>query len=299
MSQVDIQLFNRTTQKIESELVYEQWFMDFFYGTRIGMWLADKVLKRPFLSALVGARKHTPKSKESIQSFIQEYGIDINEVADPIESFETFNAFFIRTLKEGARPIPQGAEALISPADGRLIHFPINQDTVIPVKGSAFTIQGLLADASLASRFRDGDCIIVRLAPADYHRFIYLDAGKQSGHRHIHGSLHSVSPYAIWQGLKVFTENRRELCLLETENFGAVAQVDVGAMLVGKMVQSQEHGGTFTRGDEKGYFEFGGSTIVLLFESGKIQLDPDIREYSSQGIETLVKCGSQIGTKPE
>ena len=299
MSEVHIRLFNRATGELESEVVFEQWFMDFFYGTRLGLFITETVLKRPFLSEFFGKKRHTRQSTQTIATFIEEHAVNTDEILDPLDSFESFNAFFIRKLKPGSRPIAPDPKALISPADGRLLHFPIENEAVIPVKGASFSIPELLADSSLAERFHGGDCIIIRLAPADYHRFIYIDSGKHSGHRSIVGALHSVSPYAIWQGLKIFTENQRQLCVLDTELFGTVAHIDVGAMLIGRMVQEHPRESAFNRADEKGYFEFGGSTIVLLFEPGRIAIDQDIREYSARGIESVVKCGSQIGTQKE
>jgi len=298
MSDLEIELYNRQTQSLEAEVVFEQWFMDFFYGTALGVWLSDKLIKKPWVTQLYKRFKHSPKSKESIPDFIEQYEINVDEIRDSIESFATFNEFFIRELVDGARPIDTTPEHLISPADGRIIHYPISGGTVIPIKGAEFDLTALLKDAALAARYEGGDCFVVRLAPADYHRYGYIDSGCHDGHRKINGFLHSVSPYALRQNLEVFTQNQRESCVLETDHFGVVTQIDVGALLVGKIVQRQPQGGRFKRGDQKGYFEFGGSTVILLFEPNRVVPDDDILIYSRRGIETIVQYGAKIGSKP-
>jgi len=297
MSQNEIQLYNRQTQSLEAEVVFEQWFMDFFYGTPFGVWLCDKLIKKPWFTHTYKRVKHSPKSKEGIADFIAQYDIDVDEIRDPVDSFASFNAFFIRELVDGARPIDTTPEHLISPADGRIIHYPISGRTVIPVKGAEFDLTTLLKDAALAARYEGGDCFVVRLAPADYHRYGYIDSGRHDAHRKINGFLHSVSPYALRQNLEVFTQNQRESCELHTEHFGVVTHIDVGALLVGKIIQQHPQGGQFKRGDQKGYFEFGGSTVILLFEPKTVIPDEDILSYSQRGIETIVQYGVKIGTK--
>ncbi|MBO34259.1 MAG: phosphatidylserine decarboxylase [Rhodospirillaceae bacterium] len=295
MSIVDIRLYNRLTKSLEYEVVFERRFMEFFYGTRLGIWICEHLLKKLWFSRCYGRVKRHANSKESIVSFIEQYGIDTGEILRPLEEFANFNEFFIRELVDGARPIDNTPGHLISPADGRIIHYPITNRTVIPVKGAYFDIAVLLGDAALAAQYNGGDCFITRLAPTDYHRYGYIDSGRHDQHSRINGFLHSVSPYALQRNLRVFTENQRELCVLHTDNFGTVAQIDVGAMVVGRVVQHKPEGGRFERGEQKGYFEFGGSTVILLFEPGIVVPDQDILHYSRDGIETIVKYGSKIG----
>ena len=297
MSAIEIELYNRHTQCLEEEVVFEKWFMDFFYGTPFGLWLCEHFINKPWFTKLMSRQKHQSKSKNSIEKFITQYNINVDEIRDPIDSFATFNDFFIRELVDGARPIDPHPSHLISPADGRILHYPICSDQVIPVKGTHFDLASLLQNNELTELYNGGDCIVVRLAPADYHRFGYIDSGHHDGHQSINGFLHSVSPYALRHNLKVFTENQRELCVLHTQNFGKVAHIDVGALLVGKIIQHHPQGGRFQKGAQKGYFEFGGSTVILLFEPNTIEVDQDIRDYSQQGIETIVQYGTKIGTK--
>ncbi|MBI3759968.1 MAG: phosphatidylserine decarboxylase [Deltaproteobacteria bacterium] len=202
----------------------------------------------------------------------------------------------MRKLKPEARPIDREPAHLISLADSRLIAYEIKHETILPVKGRALTVRELLR-AALAAQYHDGLCLIFRLAPVDYHRFCYVDDGEQSPVKVINGYYRSVNPLAIWKQLPVFSENQREYCVLKTHNFGDVVQVDVGATSVGRIVQRQRQGGPCQRGAEKGYFEFGGSTSILLFKAGVVQLDDDIAEYSAKGIETIVRLGERLGAR--
>ena len=292
---VDIPLYNRLTKSLEYEVVFERRFMEFFYGTGLGVWICEHLLKKLWFSRCYGRVKHHANSKASIAPFVERYAINTDEILQPLEEYASFNEFFIRELVDGARPIDNTPGHLISPADGRVIHYPITNSTVIPVKGAHFDIAALLDDAALATQYNGGDCFIIRLAPVDYHRYGYIDSGKHDKHSRVNGFLHSVSPYALQRNLKVFTENQRELCVLHTDNFGTVIQVEVGALVVGRIVQHQPEGGRFERGEQKGYFEFGGSTVILLFEPAIVVPDKDILDYSRDGIETIVKYGSKIG----
>jgi len=279
-------------------VVFEKWFMDFCYDTRIGQIITNAVLKGRGFSKLVASTKHKATAPAELREFAGKYGISLEEIRDPLESFATFNDFFIRKLKPGARSVDQNPKHLISPADARLFHYRIDEGTILPLKGKPFTVPRLIRNEDLSKRYEGGQCLVFRLAPADYHRFAYIDQGQHDGHEEVDGHLHSVSPYALRKGLPIFEENYRQYCVLETENFGRVVHLDVGAMAIGSIIQNQSSGGQFQRGDEKGYFEFGGSTIILLFEKDRMQIDDDIAHYSEQGIECLVKYGQKIGTSP-
>jgi phosphatidylserine decarboxylase len=297
MPLVDIQLYNRQTKSLEKETVFEKRVMELAYGTSLGVQICQLLLKKPWFSHLYGWIKRQPSSKTAIHLFVEKYGIDTHEIRQPLEKFANFNEFFIRELVDGARPIDNTPEHLISPSDGRMIHYPVLNQAVIPVKGVRFDIATLLNDAVLAAQYDGGDCFVTRLAPIDYHRYGYIDSGTHGKHHKINGFLHSVSPYALQRNLRVFTGNQRESCVLHTDNFGTVIQIDVGALAVGKIVQHQPQGGRFERGEQKGYFEFGGSTVILLFEPNIVVPDEDILHHSRAGIETIVKYGSKIGRR--
>ncbi|MCI0524917.1 MAG: phosphatidylserine decarboxylase, partial [Acidobacteria bacterium] len=238
-----------------------------------------------------------PGSKTKIRNFVENYGVNVDEIERPIESFNCFNEFFIRKLKPSARPIDRDPSSLISIADCRLSTYPIREDMVYPVKARSFTLARLVGDEGIAAAYAGGLCLIFRLAPVDYHRFAFVDDCEQTPVKVINGFYRSVHPLSLRRMKAVFTENRREYCVLKTANFGDVIHIDVGATGVGRIVQNHPGGGVFARGDEKGYFEFGGSTVILLLKRGAARIDEDIAEYSSRGIETIVRYGEKIGRK--
>jgi phosphatidylserine decarboxylase len=172
----------------------------------------------------------------------------------------------------------------------------VEGETIVPIKGLRFPLAQLLADGALESRYRGGLCLVFRLAPMDYHRFCYVDDGEHGPVRRIPGYYHSVHPLALRAGIPALATNYRELTVLETRNFGSVVHIDVGALGVGKIVQHRAGGGPFQRGEEKGYFEWGASTTLLLLQT-PVCIDDDIMHYSRQGIETRVRYGSRIGRR--
>jgi phosphatidylserine decarboxylase len=292
-----ILLYNRKTVSLEEEAVFEKDVMEFFYGSRLGFFITELLFKHKWATELYARLQRSPRSKAKIRRFVENHGVNLDEIERPIESFNSFNEFFIRRLKPSARPIDRDPMGLISIADCRLSAYPILKDAVYPVKAGSFTIARLVGDEELAAGYAGGLCLIFRLAPVDYHRFGYVDACEQSPVEVINGFYRSVHPLSLRRMKAVFTENRRERCVLKTANFGDVLHIDVGATGVGRIVQHHPGGGRFTRGEEKGYFEFGGSTVILLLKPGAAKIDHDIAEFSSRGIETIVRYGEKIGDK--
>lgn len=295
--QAPVQIYNRETNAVEKENVFEEKFMDIFYGTSIGRCITRACLSRKFFSKIYGRRQKQPASTRHIRPFIEKYDINIDELEKPVSKFQNFNEFFTRKIRSSARPIAKDPETLIAPADGRLLVYTLKDDLILPVKGRTFTLGELLGDDEAANVWQGGCCVKLRLAPSDYHRFCYIDSGFHGPVIHVDGKFHSVSPLALRHNLKILHGNDREYVLFDTDNFGKVAHIDIGAMVVGKIHQHFRQGTSFLKGEEKGYFEFGGSTIILLFESGKVLLDQDILDYSRNNIETLVQYGSAIGKK--
>jgi phosphatidylserine decarboxylase len=292
-----ILLYNRKTGSLEEEAVFERDVMKFFYGSRLGFFLTELLFKHRWATELYARLQHSPGSKPKIRRFVEDHGIDLDELARPVESFESFNEFFIRRLKPSARPIDRDPDNLISIADCRLSVYPIREDAVYPVKAGHFGVARLLGDEEIAAAYSGGLCLIFRLAPVDYHRFGYVDDCEQSPVEAVNGFYRSVHPLSLRKMKAVFTENRRECCVLKTANFGEVIHIDVGATGVGRIVQHHPGGGRFVRGEEKGYFEFGGSTVILLLKQGAAKIDDDIVEHSGRGIETIVRYGEKIGCK--
>lgn len=293
-----IWLYNRQSGQLETEQVYAQSSMDFLYGTRRGRLLERWLVSQRPVSWLYGRLRERPDpGQKAIRAFVEQYNIDLEELAQPLESFVSFQEFFVRHLRPGARPLPSDPHALMACADARLLALPLKRECLLPVKGRALNLDELLRNRSLAQQFSGGLALVFRLAPVDYHRFGYLDDGHHGPHVRLHGRLHSVSPLALRSGLPVWRENEREYTLLHTRHFGPVLHLDVGALLVGRIVQQQPSGGDFVRGQEKGYFEWGGSTVIQLLMPGRVQLDNDLLEMSTRGIETRVRYGMVIGRK--
>lgn len=295
-------LYNRQTGRIEEETIFGATAMKFLFGSNFGFWLTEALLKHRWVTESYARRQHSPRSQAQIQRFVENFGINVDEVEHPPAHYRTFNEFFTRRLKASARPIDLDPHNLISIADCRLLAYEVKEQTVYTVKAKSFTIAELF-DGALANdylrRFYGGLCLIFRLAPVDYHRYGYLDDCEQGPVRVINGFYRSVHPFSLRRMKAVFTENRREYCILKTKNFGDVLHVDVGATSVGRIVQQSPQGGAFQRGAEKGYFEFGGSTVILLLQPNVVRIDDDIANYTMQGIETIVRYGERIGRKAE
>jgi phosphatidylserine decarboxylase len=292
-----ILLYDRKAKSVREEEIFERDVMKFFYGSRLGFFLTELFLKHRWATEIYARTQHGPGSRVKIKKFIEMYGVDLDEVERPVDSYRTFNEFFIRKLKPSARPIDCQPGHLISIADCRLAVYPIRKDAVYPVKAKSFTVAQLLGDRDHAAKYIGGLCLIFRLAPVDYHRFGYVDDCEQSPVEVINGFYRSVHPLSLRKMKAVFTENQREFCALKTANFGEVIHIDVGATGVGRIVQNHPNGGSFVRGEEKGYFEFGGSTVILLLQPGVARIDEDIAEYAHRGIETIVRYGEKIGVK--
>lgn len=273
-----------------------------------GLDLAKKRRIRQLLKALSvkqGRKFDLPALKNDIRSFIKFHSLDLSECleVDPLK-YSTFNDFFYRKLKPGSRPIysPQDDRVVVSPADCRCTAYnSVDEATEFWVKGRNFTLAKLfngnfdnLQDTSL---FKPSECSlgIFRLAPQDYHRFHSPVTGTVKSIKHIDGEYYTVNPMAIRSELDVFGENVRTLISIETEDFGNVIMVAVGAMMVGSIVLTINEGDTLARGDEVGYFKFGGSTILLLFESKFFRFDSDITGNSVSSIETLIRVGQSVG----
>jgi phosphatidylserine decarboxylase len=291
-----ILVYNRQSKIIEEE-VFERRLTNLFYGTYLGRCFSTLFLPWRPLSSLYGRLQNRPTSSRKIDRFIEKFRINTDEIDVPPGGYRCFNDFFTRKLRSGRRSIHPDPCTLISPADSRVLAYSIKEGTVYPVKGVTFTVEELIADGPVASAYEGGLCVVFRLAPSDYHRFCYIDDGEQGPVSSIGGNLHSVNPVAIQWNLKIFQKNYRECCILKTKNFGDVLEIEVGALFVGKIHQNLRGGGRFFRGQEKGFFEFGASTIIMVFKPSIVAVDEDVVEYSRKGIETLVQYGSAIGKR--
>jgi phosphatidylserine decarboxylase len=252
-----------------------------------------QLLIRPANSKFVGRIMDSGLSRHLIPRFVKKNNIDLSDYKD--EKYQSFNAFFIREAKEGTRPISLKPQDVISPCDGKLTAYKITADSIFEIKNSVYDLKSMLKDKKLAEDFTDGTCLIFRLMPNDYHRYCFIDDGEVISRKKIRGVLHTVRPIAL-KKYRIYKRNAREYAVLNTENFGTVIQMEVGALFVGR-IKNNPGIQKFKRGDEKGMFEFGGSTVVMLFKKGAVKVEGVIFENTDVNVETIVKMGTVIGCK--
>lgn len=293
-----IRYYNRSTQSLETEQVYGEGFLRWTYGSPLGAIALHAFVKRPFFSAWYGWRMNAAKSATRIAPFIQRYGVDAKEFADAPESFASFNEFFYRKLKPAARPIEPDPSRIVFPADGRHLGFQraSSIDSVF-VKGQKFDLTALLGDDKLAKRFADGALVLSRLCPVDYHRYHFPCAGIPSATHTIQGPLFSVSPIALREKISYLWTNKRSITQLETPDLGTVLLLEIGATCVGEIHQTFKPGTAVEKGAEKGYFAFGGSSTIIIFEPGAVKLDADLLEQSSNQTELYARMGESMARK--
>ena len=282
-------IFNRRTKEYTEEK--ESIKLRFLYYNFVGR-VFLKILTRKPLTNLGGCYMNTKLSTRRIPKFIKQNKINMDEYID--EEYNSFNQFFIRKIKDGARMLPKDKNLFLSPADSKLSVYPIDEETVLSIKNSKYTIDEFVRDKELAEKYKGGYCFVYRLCVDDYHRYFFIDNGNIKDQKKIKGVFHTVQPIAF-KKYNVFSENSRECTILETENFGIITQIEVGALMVGRIHNNKVD--TFKRGDEKGYFLFGGSTVVLLVEKDKVIVDKDILNHSKQDIETKVLLYDVVGKK--
>lgn len=291
-----IAYLERHTGRVVPEPNLDEGFLRWYYADPSARWARDRFFTSAFVSHAYGLFKRTPWSRREIPAFIETFGLDVSEFADPVASFGHFNAFFERRLRPEARPFAAEPGRLPAPADGKVLVVPaMGAAMTLPIKGAEVSLAGLLASEEAARPFVGGAAAVIRLAPQDYHRFHFPDDGTAATARTVPGRYHSVNPMAIAAVPGLFCANKRAVTLLDSDHFGRVAMIEVGAMTVGTIVQTFAPG-RVARGQEKGTFRFGGSTVVLLFEPGRVQFDADLLAASARGLEVHVKAGEAIGS---
>lgn len=289
-----IKYIDRSTGKEQQESVPAEGTMKWLYGAALGKATLHLLMKRKLVSALGGWYMNTSASKKRVLPFIESYKIQMSDYLQTDGSqFKHFNDFFYRKINPNKRPIGDG---VVSPADGKTLAFQsISDSQKFFIKGSEFDLKRFLGTDELADKFKGGSMLIIRLAPTDYHRYHFPAKGIASETEIIKGHYYSVSPIALQQSLEIFCENKRSKSILETNQFGDILISEVGATMVGSILQTYKSNSTVEAGEEKGYFAFGGSTVVLLFEKGKVQLSQDLLTNTKNGMETQVLMGQTIG----
>jgi phosphatidylserine decarboxylase len=295
---LEIQYYNRRKEEIEVEKVYGDGLIKWMYESFSGKVLSNLLVKGP-LSAIYGATQSSKASANKIPKFIENFKINMDEYKpeegqSAARPYSSFNKFFIRQFKDGKRPFPTEKNKMGAFAEARYYGYEsISDDETIPVKGKYLNATELLDNSNWDDTFKDGPLLLARLCPVDYHRFHYPDDGIVLDHYKVRGELHSVNPLALREKADIFSQNLREVTILETKNFGKIAYVEVGAMMVGKIKQSTDLT-TFKKGDEKGYFLFGGSTVIIIGEKGKWKPAADICERTQNSMETYIQLGEAL-----
>ena len=292
-----IEFYNRDTGAVETESVYGESFLRWAYGNPLGRLSVELAVKRLWFSRWYGWRMDRPASRDKIEPFIRDFGVDESEFADPVASYRTFNEFFYRKLNPEARPVVEGESVAIFPADGRHLAIPdLNAADSFYIKGQRFDLAAFLGDRQLAEEFDGGSVLISRLCPVDYHRFHFPVSGQAGAARILPGTLRSVSPLALRRHLSILWENRRARTEVNSSAFGKVIVMEVGATCVGGMHQTFTSDQTVAKGAEKGYFSFGGSCVTTIFKKGAIRFDDDLIEHSAQSREVYARMGDRCGS---
>ena len=293
-----IKYYNRDTKEYEIEKVAGENYLNWTYSSPLGMKFLELFVKKKIFSKIYGYTCDRPGSIKKIPAFINDLNIDMTESLEPESTFKNFNEFFIRKLKPEARPIDSNKNFLMSLGDGRLSAYEnIDLNSVVQVKGFDYSLKELTGETVISNKYKHGTCLILRLCPTDYHRFHFVDNGICEKTNTLAGDYYSVNPIALSKIPQLFCRNKREWSLFHSENFGDILYVEVGATCVGTIVQTYSPMEPVKKGAEKGYFKFGGSTVIMFLEKDKVKIDKDIIVQTNIGFETKVKMGEKIGTK--
>jgi phosphatidylserine decarboxylase len=291
-----ITYYDRYQDRTCTEQVYGDKYLRWTYGTLGGKVALASAIKRAWFSRWYGWRMDQPGSRNKIGPFIEQYELDPTEFVRSPDEFEHFNAFFCRKLRPEARPLDADPSVVVFPADGRhLCVSDISKSKGLFVKGEMFDLESLLADTGLAQQYKHGSLVLSRLCPVDYHRYHFPIGGRAAATRLINGPLYSVNPIALRKNIHILTTNKRAITILDTESIGRVLLLEVGATCVGSICQTFQDNSEVCKGDEKGYFRFGGSSTITIFEPGQVEFDEDLLANSSQQTEIYGRVGDHMG----
>jgi phosphatidylserine decarboxylase len=290
-------VYNRKKKQVVNVRTSNARAMKFLHTRKAGKFLMNNIASLQFISILLSFFKYTPLSRFQIKPFIEKYKIKTSEFENSKCNFKSFNDFFIRKLKPGARVVNPDPNSLVSPADGAiLVYDNIGDNTTFSIKGNSFSLRTLLGDNKLASKFKGGSLAIVYLAPFNYHRFHFPCDGHFDSIKRIGNKLLSVSPISLENGFRPFDVNVRDITEFTTYKKSKSLIIEVGACYVGRIVQTSATPGNKTKGMEKGYFGLGASTVVLVYQKDAVSFDYDLVKVSKKNISSLVKQGMKIGT---
>lgn len=295
MKNEPIQFYNRYSRAIETEAIYGESFLRWAYEHPLGRLSVRLVATRLWFSAWYGRRMNRPASRTRIRSFVRQFHLNPEEFVQDLDQFEHFNDFFARRLKPEARPIDSSAECAIFPADGRHLGFPdLSATESIFVKGQRWDLPALFQDGALAEQYQRGAAVLSRLCPTDCHRFHFPVGGKAGKPLLIGGVLYSVSPLALRRSLSFLWQNKRMITQLSNPKFGQVALIEFGATNVGSIHQTFSAKKPVLKGQEKGFFRFGGSAVMTFFEPGRVKLAEDVLQNTQNQREVYARMGDAM-----
>lgn len=294
---MDIIVIDRKTDTKLKENVAGESFLQWSCRTFLGRTFMEVIGSRKLLSTLMGFYQNSALSKNQIHKFVETMEINLDEAErSQASDYKSFNDFFSRKLRPGVRTMDANDTVVVSPADGRVLAYQnLEEYQMLQIKGKPFSIKELLADSSTATLFKNGCCVVVRLNPSDYHRFHFPVTCIPARHKEISGRYFSVNPISLKCVDNVYCKNMRHISYLNNGKSGLIAMVEVGAAMVGSVMQTYQPDSQVKKGAEKGFFQFGGSTVILLFQPDHIILDADLIANTREGYETLVKMGESIG----
>jgi len=290
----NILIYSREKSKIVEEVVYGGSIVRFFYSTRIGL-LLEKFIALPLISELYGGLQSTKISRLKVPGFVQKFDIKMSEFED--KDFVSFNDFFIRNFKDGQREFVK-EKSFPAFCEGRYLGYEsCSESFEFPVKSSFLSPSKILKASKYKGEFEGGPVLVARLCPVDYHCYHYPAKGKTLEVVHEGNELHSVNPWALKSLPDLFIKNKRRVSILETDEFGLLAFVEVGATCVGKIIQTHDESEAFERGQKKGHFLFGGSTVILFGQKGKWRPSDDVLKHTLEKREVLIKLGQELGQR--
>jgi len=293
-----IKFYNRITEQYEIEQVAGESYINWIYSSPLGMKLLELFIKKKMTSRIFGYYCDKEISKTKIKKFVDDFKIDMACFDLPEKGFNSFNEFFYRKYKKEKINIASDKNSFISPCDGKILAYEdIDPKMLVQIKGITYSLAELIGQNAIAANYAGGTCLIFRLCPSDYHRFHFVDTGTCSPTTKIKGFYYSVNPTSLKRIDKIFCSNKREWSSLNSENFGEILYVEVGATFVGSMIQTYKTNEPVNKGDEKGYFKFGGSTVILFIKKDVIKIDSIILAETAKGIECSVRMGERIGSK--
>jgi phosphatidylserine decarboxylase len=284
------QVYDRAAGRLIDEPQFGESGLRLLYGNSWMRPITNALISQPWLSRLATWPERRPHSAQRIDAFVQRYGVDLEDY--PTRPYRSFADFFSRDFRASARPIDQAPGRLIAPADSRLTAYPVTGSLTVAIKGFSYTISELLGRDNPGAPPVPSHCLVFRLTVADCHRYCFIDDCTVTGSYELPGKLHTVGSWSDGRA-RVLAENHRVVTQLDTAHFGQVTVIEVGALFVGRIINHRLT--SAARGQEKGYFAYGGSTIVLLLDG--VDLDADIAQQSRVGVATKVRRGSGIGDR--